>query len=221
MSSYGHYGLDTTALTASGTVRTIAYLAKDLPNVGAKVGELAAMSAGFDYWVDPATRQLRAASPGRGTDLTASVILDSLNIEDASVAMSVAPADLVTVATGTATAQDAAGTSTALFSTQQAAAARAAFGASWAGQNFSDLTAQADLDGALTEFVGARDDVLFQPGVSISPRAGCQVGDFTTGDTLGYAYDAGLGFQTGAFRVAKRTVKADRSGKEAMEVAFT
>ncbi|MEU9819221.1 hypothetical protein ACIGG9_15980 [Pseudonocardia alni] len=216
----GHYGIDTSAVGTSGVVRTQTYLQKDLSGVASKVEELSKMTNGFDIWVEPDTRRLRMASPQRGQDLSAKVFLDQRNIESASIAMSVAPGDLVTDASATGTSQSTTGESKAFWSSDINSAARLTFGASWAGQSFQDTPDQTSVNGKLTEFLKARSTQLFQPGVSITPRAGADVGDFAAGDSIFYGYDAGLGYQSGVFRTGKLTVTADKNGDEQLGVEF-
>jgi hypothetical protein len=52
------------------------------------------------------------------------------------------------------------------------------------------------------------------------PVAGASVEDFNVGDTVTYTYDAGLGQQTGPYRIRKRRVTVTEAGQEHMAVDF-
>jgi hypothetical protein len=218
--AYGNYGLITTGIGTSGVVRDRRYLASELNSVGKRLQELAAVLDGFDMYVIPANRVVVLSYPSRGTDLSASVFLDKLNIDSASVAFSVAPDDLVTDVLGTGTGQDVNGTQVTITSQRSNATLRASYGRSWAGQNFDGVIVLSTLNSAGDGYLGARNGQFFQPGISIIPRVGAGPADFAVGDTLTYAFDAGLGMQTGLFRVGKRKVSVDASGKERMALDF-
>lgn len=218
--AYGDYGIDTSGVTASGVTRTRTYLRDELHNIGQRLQELAAVINGFDLHVDPATRDLVLSYPTRGLDLTASVFLDERNIDSASVAMSVAPDDLVTDISATGTSSDSAGAGATLYSARSNAPLRTTYGRSWAGQNYDGVSVLGTLEGHGDAFLDARDGQMFQPGVTVVPRVGADVGDFAPGDTISYSYDAGLGVQSGTFRVAKLTVRVDSDGKQRIGVDF-
>jgi hypothetical protein len=218
--SYGNYGIVTTGILTSGVVRDRTYLRDELHNIGTRLQELGAVDNGFDMRVDPSSRALILSYPARGTNLTASVFFDQLNIDSASVALSVGPDDLVTDVSATGTLASASGTNTVTYSAAANAALRAAYGRSWGSQNFSNVTVTETVAGQATAYLNGRDGVMFQPGVTIVPRVGCDVGSFGPGDTVSYSYDAGLGVQSGAYRVAKVTVSADSDGKQRIGVEF-
>ena len=52
------------------------------------------------------------------------------------------------------------------------------------------------------------------------PIVGADVDDFGVGDTITYTFDAGLGQQTGTYRIVKRTITVAESGQETMAVEF-
>jgi hypothetical protein len=218
--NYGNYGIDTSTVGTSGVTRNRTYLRNELHNVGQRITELGAVIDGFDLKVDPSTRKLVLASPTQGTDLSSSVFVDQRNIDSASIAVSIAPDDLVSdvSATGSSIATD--GGSTTLYSARSTSAVQTAYGRSWSGQSFTGVSVQATLDGAGDAYLGSRNGQLFQPGVTIIPLVGCNVGDFHAGDTINYSYDAGLGLQTSNRRVSKLTVSVDDSGKQRLLVEF-
>lgn len=218
--TYANYGIDTSAIGTSGVVRDRTYLRVELHNVGQRLAELAAVIDGFDLRVDPVTRQLVLAYPRAGTDLTASVVLDQLNIDSASIAVSVAPGDLVSDVSATGTSTTSAGINTTLYSARSTTSVQSTYGRSWSGQHFDGVSVQATLDGSGDAYLTSRAQQLFQPGVTLIPRVFPDVGSFHPGDIVAYSYDAGLGVQTFSLRVAKVTVNVDASGKARMMVEF-
>lgn len=218
--SYGNYGLDTSGIGTSGVTRDRTYLRNDLHNIGTRLLELGAVDDGFDVHVDPATRDLVLSYPQRGADLTDSVFLDRMSIDSAAIAISVAPGDLVSDISATGTTQSTSGQGSALYSARGNATLRATYGRSWAGESFDGVSVQSTLDGHGDAYLSARSTALFQPGVTALARPGAAPGDFGPGDVISYSYDAGLGEQSGEFRVSKVSVKVDSDGSERISVEF-
>lgn len=218
--AHGNYGIDTASVGTSGVVRDRTYLRDELHNIGTRLQELGAVINGFDMHVNPTTRALVLSYPQRGVDLTASVFFDRRNIDSASVALSVAPDDLVTDLSATGTFATAAGANTVTYSARANTTLRASYGRSWAGQNFQNVTVATTVDGHGDAYLNARNGVMFQPGVTLKPRVGADVGDFGPGDTVSYSYDAGLGVQSGTYRVAKVTTAVDKGGSQSLGVEF-
>ena len=218
--NYGNYGIDTSTVGTSGVTRDRTYLRNELHNIGQRLAELGAVSNGFDMKVDPSTRKLVLTNPQQGTDLSASIIFDERNIDDASVSVSVGPEDLVSDVAATSTATDSAGNNTTLYSIRTTAGVQSAFGRGWAGISFSDISAQTTLDGHADAYLNARATAMVQPGITVIPRVGADIGGFTVGDTCTYSYDAGVGVQTLTPRLAKVTVSVDSSGTKRMKLEF-
>lgn len=218
--TYGNFGIDTSTVGTSGVVRDRTYLRNELHNVGQRITELSAVIDGFDLRVDPATRKLVLAYPRAGTDLTASVFMDQLNIDSASIAVSIAPDDLVSDVSATGTSTTSAGINTTLYSARSTTSVQSTYGRSWSGQHFDGVSVQATLDGSGDAYLTSRKQQLFQPGVTLVPRVFPDVASFHPGDIVTYSYDAGLGIQTFSLRVAKLTVNADAAGKARMTVEF-
>jgi hypothetical protein len=218
--AFGNYGIDTSGISASGVERDRTYLRDELHNIGQRLQELGAVIDGFDMHVDPSSRELVLSYPTRGADLTASVFFDERNIDSASVALSVGPDDLVTDGSFTGTLASDTGTNTVTYAERSNAALRATYGRSWGSENFQNVTVEETVAGHGDAYMNARDGVFFQPGVTIVPRAGADIGDFDPGDTVTYSYDAGLGRQTGSYRVAKVTVDVDASGTTRIRTEF-
>jgi hypothetical protein len=220
--SYGNYGIVTSGIGTSGITRDRTYLRADLKTVWAAVSELGAVLDGFDLWVNPSTRALTFAYPKRGTDLSASAVLDARTIDSASVVMSVTPDDLVTDVASTSSAQSTTGAQAALWSYRTNATLQAAFGRTFAGNSYDNVALQATLDGKGDSYLAARGSTMLQPGVTLVPNVatGTSIGAFGSGDTVAYAFDAGLGMQSGTYRVGKITVSVEGSGKQRMSVEF-
>ncbi len=218
--SYGNYGIDTSTVGTSGVTRDRVYLRDELHNIGQRLAELGAVDSGFDTRVDPITRKLVLAYPVSGTDLSASVFFDERNIDSASIAVSVAPDDVVSDISATGTSTTTGAVNTTLYSAQNTAAVRSAFGRSWASKNFDGVSVQATLDGHANAYLAARSTQLLQPGVTVIPRIGADIRGFRAGDTVTYSYDAGLGVQTAALRLSKLTVDVDSSGKKRFQAEF-
>lgn len=218
--TYGNFGIDTSTVGTSGTVRDRTYLRNELHNVGQRLTELGAVSDGFDLKVDPSTRKLVLTAPTQGTDLSASVFVDQRNIDSASIAVSIAPGDLVSDVSATGSSTTAAGANTTLYSARTTSSVQTTYGRTWGTLTDSTISVQGTLDGAGDAFLSSRSGQLFQPGVTVIPLVGCDIGDFKAGDTINYSYDAGLGVQTANRRVAKKIVSIDSSGKQRLLVEF-
>lgn len=218
--TYGNFGIDTSTVGVSGVTRDRTYLRNELHNVGQRLQELGAVSDGFDIRVDPTTRKLVLAYPQSGTDLSASLFFDERNIDSASVSCSVAPDDLVSDVAATSSFTNAAGTNIALYSLRSSASVQTSFGRSWRGISFSDISIQATLDGHADAYKNARATQMIQPGISIVPRVGADIGGFSVGDTCTYSYDAGLGLQTLTLRIVKLTVSVDSNGQKRFRLEF-
>lgn len=216
---YGDYGIDVSGVGTSGVTRDRTYLYHELHPIGRRLEELGAVIDGFDMHVGPESRELVLSYPDRGTDLTASVFFDERNIDSASVAVSVAPEDLVSDVSATGTSNDGS-TSSTIYTARSTGALRATYGRSWGAQTFDGVSVQATLEGHADAFLATRDEAFFQPGVTIAPRIGCDIDSFDVGDTVSYSYDAGLGRQSGSFRVAKKSVTVDLGGRQRINVEF-
>jgi hypothetical protein len=219
--TYANYGIDTSTVGTSGIVRDRTYLRNELHNVGQRLSELGAVLDGFDIKVDPTTRKLVLAYPQSGTDLSASVFFDERNIDSSNIAVSVAPGDLDSdvSATGTSTTSD--GANNILYSARSTSSVQTSFGRTWDSLTFDGVSVQATLDGHADAYLQARNQQLIQPGVSIVTRIGADVGDFHTGDTVSYSYDAGLGVQAGTLRIVKLEVDVDGTGKQRIQLEYS
>lgn len=215
---YGDFGLDTSAVTASGVTRDRSYLgATEEHPVLQRVSELAAVINGFDFWIDPDTRALELAYPTRGADLSGSVILDRRGITNPGADVSVAAGDLASEAVGRSYDRD---TDTLLTSTAENPTLRASFGRCAIAETFQGITVQGTLDGHTEELLTPRGVPLFSVTPKLVPVAGAGVGDFGPGDIVTWDYDDGLGRRTETRRVASLGVSIGDDGAEVIDVAF-
>lgn len=215
--SYGNFGLVTSGIGTSGVVRDRTYLQKDLKDVLSAVTDLANVIDGFDFWVDPTTRALTFAYPTRGTDLSASVFIDSRNVDsNTSISVSVAPGDVVSDVGLTSSAQTTAGAQVSLYSYRTNSTTESTFGRCWAGVSADSVSVQATLDGQGDAYLSTRAEQLLTPSLTLIPNVGLGTvpGAVHPGDSVAYAYDAGLGMQSGTFRVSKVTVAVDPNGTD-------
>jgi len=209
---YGHFGIDTSAITPSGVTRQRTYVHTERHEIYQRLVELCE-SGGFDWHVDPTTRQLVLDHPTRGVDLSASVHLDLRNITSGDESASVAAGDLASEAFGVGSADPPA------TSQQANTTLRASFGRVGVSETF-DVSEQATVTSHTTRLLGERASMLRVPGPGLMPVRDADVGDFGVGDRVSYVYDAGLGVVERADRVARLQVQVDEGGGVEMAVEF-
>lgn len=215
--TYGDYGIETVSVGTSGTTRDYTVYGATEPRVVYELlQELGAVDNGFDFWVNPDTRELELAA-SRGSDLSASVFLER-GITSSGIRFSIAPGLLASEvhAIGTGPSLDI-----PLSTTKSNTALRQAFGRAGTSQTFDPIENATLLGDAAQAHLDDRSDVFFVPGPALVPVVGAGVEDFGVGDLVTYTFDAGLGQVTGTYRIAKRTVTVADSGQETMTVEFT
>lgn len=211
---YGDYGIDTVTVGTSGTTRNYEIPgATETRNVYTSLIDLA-YEWGFDWYVDADTRELVLGA--RGSDLSSTVYLER-GVQSANVQFGVAPGTMVSelYALGTAPSGDDPITATKTDTT-----VRTNFGRVGLAVTFDGADDATNLSDAADEYLADRGDAFFAPGPSILPITGAGIDDFNVGDTVTYTFDAGLGQVTGAWRVRKRRVTVETTGKETMQVEF-
>lgn len=212
--TFGHFGLDTTHLTPTGTTTTVALIGsqqRDLPTI---ITELGQRANGFDLEVDPVSRRLVLYPPRKGTDLSASVILDGRSIAAPDYRQSVAAGQIASEAYGSGGVSGGTLTAPASNTTLRSTFGRTAVAGSF--QNVDNLTTLGDQTARLLDNF---DQPLqsTQPGLLAVPEFA--YGSFDTGDIITYSYDAGLGVQT--FSVRVHTIAIDtNSGDERFALTF-
>lgn len=213
--SYGHYGIDTGHLTATGVTRDLEFLDSDLKVVADLVKDLGARDNGFDLAIDPASRYLQLYSPRKGDDRTATTIIDQRAIGYPSYSQSVGPGQIATEV-----AVSASTTAGAIFTTAESAGTLTTFGRATVSASINDVDSTDTLDDHAARL---RDDYetpleAITPG--LLPVSGFGYGDFAEGDVVTYSYDAGLGEQTSTPRIRKLTITMD-AGTERLAVDLT
>ena len=212
--SYGNYGIVTSGVAASGTTRDRTYVRDELVNIAGAVEQLGEVDGGYDVDVDPATRALLLASPRQGVDRSTSVFLDARNIADAGAGFSVAADDLASDVFTTGTD----GGQATRWSTAGDATRRAAWGRAGAAATFDGVKVQATLDAHAAAFLASRSSSWLLPAPGLIPVPDAEVGDFDVGDTVSYSFDAGLGLQSGSYRITRLRVSVDEAGQESLAV---
>lgn len=199
----------------TGITTTVTYSATEPVPVLEAMQTLGRRSPGFDLWADPTTRQILLASPQRGTDLSSTIVLDQRSIGLADISVSVAANQFAntliavssTASNGTLTStQYTTGTTITTFG-------QALF--SYQPDNIGDQTA---LDNAATAVVRDMSTAQFTLNPEILPVYGLDPVSIGPGDTIGYSYDAGLGFQNLTVRVS--TIDTTWDGRERMALGF-
>lgn len=211
---FGHYGLDTSAITASGVTRDRPYLRDEHHEVYRAVELLTAVRDGFDVDVDPESREVRLWHPEQGSDLSASVHLDRRNIGSVQVQASAAPQDVASEGFAVGTGEDP------VSSVASNTGVRATFGRAAVAESFDGVSQQSTIDEYAAELLESRGRMMLVPGPDLIPVGGADVGDFDKGDRVEYSFDAGLGLITGVYRTAKLRTSVDDVGREAMAVEF-
>lgn len=201
--TFGHYGIDTSGVTTTGVTRDRTYPVPEAHLIAQRLAELAAVDNGFDYSIDPVTRDFIVHYPERGTDLTGSLIIDARSIADPSAQISAGPEDLVSE--GFALGDDG------LVSHATNTTLRAAIGRSSFQSSFSGVTQQTTLDDHAQRLVDQRSTHLHDPAKVLFP-IGLDWDDFGVGDLVEYAYDYGAGLVVEHRRVFSREMTIEDSG---------
>lgn len=212
---YGDYGIETVTVGASGVTRDVFIPGATEPRmVYELLYELGGVDNGFDWHVDPDTRELTLGT--RGSDLSASVFLER-GVRSPDIGFAIGPGLLASEieATGTNAGLPDPLTTTVSNATLRASFGRAGFAVTADGADTAGLLAAAAQKALDERSIG-----LFVPGPGLVPVAGAGVADFGVGDTITYTFDAGLGQQTGSYRISKRTVGVGSEGQETITVEF-
>lgn len=214
---YGNFGLVTSGIGTSSILRT-----SDIPGalepiaVSEVVYPMGAADNGFDVSYVPSTRALVFTNPEKGSDLSASVFLER-GIQSPNVRFSVSPGIVASdvYLTGTSAEKDP------ITATASTASVRSTFGRTGVAGGIDKVSSPSLLSDFADAWAAERATALFQPGGGLIPVAGAEYSDFAAGDTVSYGYDAGLGFQSGSYRILRRKVTVADNGTETMEVEFS
>lgn len=216
---YGHYGIDTSSVGASGRLRDGTYLASELHQVLKRATELGQRADGFDLEVDPASRKLQLWYPGKGVDRSTgedAIVLDARNITNGDITCSVSPDDVASEGYG---ASGSAGSDNVLISRRSNPELRAAFGRSAVTQSWYDISEQTTLDAHTQGLIDARSDALLVPGPKLRVTPDADLDAYGEGDTVAYTLSDQIGL-TGAFRIRSRTVDVASTGQEMATCEF-
>jgi len=215
---HGHYGIDTSRVSASGRLRDRSYVRNEQHKVAQRIEELGAVDGGFDAEIDPTTRQLQLWHPFKGVDRSSgpsAVVLDRRVIASPDVMCSVAPGDLASLAFGTSSS---AGSDGGLSSFQVNAELAASFGLSAAMGSWQDVSEQATLDDHVRALLAARSHALIVPGPQMRVTPDADLGAYDVGDTVQLELGTDQLGLTGAYRIRKRTVQVTETGVESVDL---
>lgn len=216
---YGHFGIHTDDIAASGQLRDGTYLQKELHNVGQRVEDLGKRNNGFDITVDPASRKVQLWTPQQGIDRSTgedAIVFDVRNVTSTNVLCSAAPGDVASEAFGTGSAS---GSDSAVYSVRSNLELRAQYGRSAVAATFEGVSEQSTCDDYTQALVDARGVALLIPGPDVRTTTDADPASYDVGDTVAYQLHERLGVG-GAFRVRRRTVTVSDVGREKTAVEF-
>lgn len=205
---YGHFGLDTATLTETAVARDLTYLAVEARRFDAVFSEIGAQASGFDLWADPSSRCLYTITPWRGSDLSASIIIDSRQITDASWGASVGPGQVATDVIATTSTP----TGSTFISRAGNAELRAAAGRITAVVGLYGITNRATLDAHALQLVadlGVQVEVI---GSQLIP-VDLEYGQVAAGDSVTFDYDFGLGPASSTRRLRRVAASVESAGE--------
>lgn len=217
---FGHFGIDTSGIGASGVLRDATYLRTESNPILARVQELGKRINGFDISVDPESRRLQLWHPLRGVDRSSgpgAIIFDRHNIDSSSLAISAGDDDVATVGFGTGTSTEGGG---ALWAERTNAELLAQFGA-WAGSGTWDsVSQQSTLDDHVQALLDARSGPLVVPGSDVRVTDDADLRSYDVGDTIGYDDVDDRLAVSGAFRLRSLRVDVAEDGHESVTPTF-
>lgn len=214
--SYGHFGLDTTGMVATGITRDLTLPGREGKQLASVIKTMGERENGFDISVDPESRRVTLHHPRRGTDLSTEVFLDRRNVTDPRLSVNVGPGMVASDVLATSSSADGA----ALTATAGTASVRTAFGRVMLAKAWTDISLQATLEDHADRFASdVATAVISLDEQELLPVEGAGIDDFNVGDIVTYDYDAGLGAQTITPRVRTKRVMV-RKGREELAVRF-
>lgn len=211
---YGNYGLDTSGMVDDAVLRNRTYEAGKIHKVAQRVEELAAVQNGFEFSVDPATRVVTTGSPTIGLDLSASVNLDRASIASSGASWSQGPEDIVTDAYAISNTNTPEGLVVGHAIDDPL---REAYGRSEMGAAYQGVTDQTTINEHAADLAGQRSAPLFVPSAKVW-GLGLDLDNLAPGNLVAFAYDYGLGLESGTVRIEERTLAIDEKGEESAVV---
>jgi len=222
--SWGHFGIDVSATNLSGVLRDrTQYLAENNPNVRTKIDQLSQVINGFDFAINPSTRELELFYPQKGEDKSNEVFLDHRNIEEDSTSISVQSSDVASVGHGTGTARVEDGDTTegvVVTSRQFNQDTLQSFGRAGIANSWDGVSQQNTIDNHTKKLIANKGDLLLKSQSGLVPVAGATRRDFDTGDIVTYSYDYGVGLYTYTPRVRAIRIGVSEMDNETLSVEF-
>jgi hypothetical protein len=150
----------------------------------------------------------------RGSDLSASVVLDRRGVVDPGVAVSKAAGGFASTVFASSSGD------TVLTSTATDTTLRQSFGYWGHAETFDSVTVQGTLDDHADRMLADRNRAMFVPSPTVIPVSGSSPVAFDPGDTIEFSYDFGVGLVTVQRRVLRKTVSVGEEGQEDLGVSF-
>lgn len=210
---YANYGIDTSAIAASGVLRDHTYKVAENHNIAQRVEELGKRINGFDTAVDPTTRQLQLFYPAQGSDRSNDVVFDEMSITSVDIACSVAPGDIASDAQGTGTGSEV------IWNTVSDSEVRATFGRAAVAESFDGVQEESTLLDHLNGLLASRKEALLVPGPSMRVTSDVPLSAYGVGDVVSFRLHQRLGIE-GTFRIRKRVVSVSDTGVEKVTLEF-
>ena len=225
---YGDFGIVTSGIGSSGVNRSANYPATEAPNVYKKLELLADADDGFEFYVDPTTRDLIFTSR-KGSDKSATVIVDERNITSPNAFFSVAFEDFASRATAIGADVDQ---TTPVVGIATNTVLRDAWGLAGFAIGVDGVSTQLVIDEYATNVLNGIDHLHIMPSPSgtggassggagsIIPSVDLDPVTVEAGDTITWSYDYGYGTLEVARDIWSKTVSMDDSGTETMSLGF-
>lgn len=220
--AHGHFGLDTSAIAATGQTREGTFANDEPVLLIDLIRRISQRINGFDLDVDltldggQPTRQVQIHYPRQGV-ARPNVSADARNIDEPSESMSVAENDIATEAWAFSPDHPSGGS---LVGISRNPTLRAQFGRVAVWGTYDGVIEQTTIDDHAADLRDSRDGAAVVMGASLIPVSGVGPFDFDVGDEIDYSFDAGLGLRTLTRRVTMKAVRADASGAESIQAAF-
>lgn len=212
--NYGNFGLDTSSIGTSGITRKPTYSAQDLNSVSDVMAELGNNDVGFDYFVNPSTREVELYYPRMGTDKSDSVILGGLHREVPSVAYSLAARTFGNIALQTGSWHKST-QGTFVYRGEQSDSTKIVnFGRAAVADSSAELRRPSDVNDYATALLEKHNQPHWTFSNEFIVSSGGFIEDYDAGDTV--TIDIDLGFENVIVEVDILTkgVRVDTAGRE-------
>lgn len=224
--TYGNFGIDTSAIGTSSITRKVKYRRTDLFPLNEIVKDLSQADVdGFDYRVDPLTRQLTLHENGLGADKSTQVTVDARNLRSYSLFFDLTAGDFATEVFGAGQAQ-----SEVFFASAQNSTRIINFGRLGLGVTVPDVEDQAELQDYVNSLRDVHSNIAVSfggggggdegEGTRMIPMTGMTPKDVDPGDTISVLVDLGFGEFEMARQVAGVFANVDLDGKENMNLTI-